>query len=322
MELLKGESALHTESLLNQTRLNKFILLSLVLHLLVILVQSMLPSVSSSPPVAPPPIQVKYIASKPVDALEHGSIVDAPEPKQIEKPRTSELLAEHDSRAHANNKKSETKQYKRSRTVAPKASGTLTTAKTNSMANKKDKSSASAQAKSKSQPFPELNQKNSRPVEQTQPSEDQASASSGSGGALALLDGFDASKYASQGTNSPAIEEDDDNEPVSLDTTETKYASYFARIKHQIERVWSYPLDAARKGLSGEMTINFKISKDGNLVGVERISSSGHEILDHAAIKAVKDAAPFYPFPLTIKKDKLSIMATFIYTPTYDTIRN
>ena len=94
-----------------------------------------------------------------------------------------------------------------------------------------------------------------------------------------------------------------------------KYASYFARIKHQIERVWIYPLPAAQKGISGDLSLTFRISKDGNLMGVRLVEQSGHEILDVAALKAVKEAAPFYPFPKNIQQDKLTILANFIYTP-------
>ena len=65
-----------------------------------------------------------------------------------------------------------------------------------------------------------------------------------------------------------------------------------------------------------EMTLRFQISKDGNLLGVYLVDASGSELLDVAALKAVKGAAPFYPFPLTITKEKLSILATFISSPT------
>ncbi|MEE9258852.1 MAG: TonB family protein [Nitrospinaceae bacterium] len=309
-------------SLLDQTRLDKFILASFILHLLVIISQGLLPARVSTQE-NPPPIKVRYIDSKNSDAeLDKGSIVDAPKPRKIEKPRTSELLAKHDSRAHSNKKKKTTKKYKRKKTVAPKARGTPNAMKMNSTPAKKNTPKPSTQAKAveEPKPLPLLDNIGRQPVEKVQPAEEKSSASAGSGGALSLLDGFDAAKYASLDTDSSSLEESDDDEPVSLDTTETKYASYFARIKHQIERVWSYPLDAARKGLSGELTISFKISKDGNLLGVQRVATSGHEILDLAAVKAVKEAAPFYPFPLTIKKDKLSILATFIYTPAYDTV--
>ena len=136
---------------------------------------------------------------------------------------------------------------------------------------------------------------------------------------MALLDGFDASKYASVDTNAKADVGDD--EVISLDTTETKYASYFARIKHQIQRVWDYPEEAARRGISGELTLRFQIQRDGDLLDVRLIEGSGSELLDFAAIRAIKSAAPFYPFPVTIEKNKISILATFIYSPTYGASR-
>ena len=134
--------------------------------------------------------------------------------------------------------------------------------------------------------------------------------------AFALLDGFDAEKYASIDTGNQ-VPNTDDNKPISLDTTETKYVSYFARIKHQIERVWIYPVEAAQRGISGELTLRFQISRDGNLIGVYLVDKSGYEILDLAAFKAVRGAAPFYPIPSTIDKDRLTIIATFVYSPTY-----
>lgn len=67
--------------------------------------------------------------------------------------------------------------------------------------------------------------------------------------------------------------------------------------------------------ISGDLSLTFRISKDGNLMGVRLVEQSGHEILDVAALKAVKEAAPFYPFPKNIQRDKLTILANFVYTP-------
>ena len=89
---------------------------------------------------------------------------------------------------------------------------------------------------------------------------------------------------------------------------------------HQIERVWIYPSDAAKRGISGDLNLTFSISKDGNLLGVRLQDRSGYEILDMAALKAVKEAAPYHPFPLTIQREKLTIQANFIYTPNLETI--
>ena len=130
-----------------------------------------------------------------------------------------------------------------------------------------------------------------------------------------MLNGFDLGKYAMQDTRPRAEENSDEDESISLNTTETKYVSYFNRIKHQIQLVWRYPTQAAQRGVSGQLTLKFQISRDGNLLGVYLVDDSGFEILDIAAVKAVKEAAPYYPFPITISKKKLSILATFVYSP-------
>ncbi len=91
--------------------------------------------------------------------------------------------------------------------------------------------------------------------------------------------------------------------------------SYFARIKRQIEMVWDYPYEAQREGITGQLTLRFQISRDGNLMNVKLINGSGYNVLDEAALQAVKSAAPYYPFPVTIDRETLPILANFIYSP-------
>jgi protein TonB len=130
-----------------------------------------------------------------------------------------------------------------------------------------------------------------------------------------MLDDLNLEKYAKQKLKVPNEEYLDDNKPIPLDTKKAKYVSYFNRIKQQIQLVWIYPIQAAEKKIIGQLTLKFEISRDGNLLNVGLTNSSGFNILDVAAIKAVKVAAPYYPFPITIKKKKLSILATFVYNP-------
>ena len=132
---------------------------------------------------------------------------------------------------------------------------------------------------------------------------------------LAMIDGINAERFASIEIEDE--KESGDEEVISLNTKKIKYADYMARIKHQIEKVWIYPEQAARRGISGQITLMFKLSKDGNLLTVKMIDSSGIKILDSAAIRAVKGAAPYYPFPVTITSKKLVITASFIYSPSY-----
>ena len=130
-----------------------------------------------------------------------------------------------------------------------------------------------------------------------------------------MLDGLNQEKYATQDSQTPSEKDSDDGEPISLDTKEAKYVSYFHRIKQQIQRTWTYPAQAAEKRISGQLTLKFEISRNGNLLGLRLVNNSGFEMLDIAAMKAVKEAAPYYPFPVTISKKKLSILATFVYSP-------
>ena len=136
-------------------------------------------------------------------------------------------------------------------------------------------------------------------------------------GVLSTLNDFDVKKYALLDKQVSRQDVSVDDEPISLDTKEVKYVSYFNRIKHQIQRAWIYPAQASQKGISGQLTLKFEISRDGNLIGVQLVDNSGFEILDIGAIKAIKEAAPYYPFPITISKKKISILATFVYSPPY-----
>ena len=311
-------------SSLNRTRLAGFLLLSVGLHISFVIAHMLMP-VQKKEVKGPPPIQVKYFESKkPLDS-KPGKIVDVPKPPtNSEKPKREELLAKYDSRSHSNEKKTPEKIYKRKKTVVPKSKGTLSKSGSSQAQEKKiapkKQFKKQSRLKPRKQPLPESAIGTFRSItpdkmQKTKPSSAQRS---GAGSTLAMLDGFDAEQFASLDTDS--LEDSDDDELVSLDTTEVKYASYFARIKHQIERVWIYPSDAAQRGISGDLSLKFRISKDGNLMGVHLIDKSGYEILDVAALKAVKEAAPFYPFPKNIQREKISILANFVYTPNFEPV--
>ena len=307
---------------MNRTRLSGFILVSLGIHLTSVIVHMAIP-VGEEKIKGPPPIQVKYIELKKTKNAKAGKIIDTPTPpKKTEKARTKELLAKYDSRAHSNTENKTSKTYQRKKTVVPKAKGSAgkkgaTSVRENKTASKPQKR-ASIKPRKKLLPESDIGKFKSVTKKRPQTSTSSSSPKTGTGNSLALLDGFDPEPFASLSTDDLANLDDD--EPVSLDTTEVKYASYFARIKHQIERVWIYPIEAAERGISGDLTLTFRISKDGNLLGVRLVDQSGYEILDVAALKAVKEAAPFYPFPATIQREKLSIQANFVYTPQFEPI--
>ena len=101
---------------------------------------------------------------------------------------------------------------------------------------------------------------------------------------------------------------------ITFDTKEYKYYGYMQRLKEKIEEIWKYPPDAAEKGLYGDLYIRFTIKKNGQLGAVELLRTSGHPSLDNAAMKALKDAEPYWPLPDEWGKDGFTITGHFIYT--------
>jgi protein TonB len=71
---------------------------------------------------------------------------------------------------------------------------------------------------------------------------------------------------------------------------------YLAQVRGLIESNKSYPFAARRRGMEGEVLLQVKIDENGKLVSLELLSSSGHDLLNRAAEKVVRTAAPF-PVP-------------------------
>ena len=108
---------------------------------------------------------------------------------------------------------------------------------------------------------------------------------------------------------------------VDINTREDKFFSYMLHLKRKIQGVWVYPTVAAQSGVGGSLAVEFSIAKNGDLLYVNLLDSSGHTILDESAIKAIKSAAPYYPFPPRLHAKRLRIRANFIYV-TSNFLRN
>ncbi|HDN95416.1 MAG TPA: TonB family protein [Nitrospirae bacterium] len=112
-------------------------------------------------------------------------------------------------------------------------------------------------------------------------------------------------KYASK---VPLPEKD-----LTFDTSEFKHRGYMRILREKIESIWEYPKDAVKSKMSGDLYIMFTIKRKGDLGEVEVLRTSGHRSLDRAAIKALKDAAPFWPLPDDWPEEQIEIKGHFIY---------
>jgi TonB family protein len=106
---------------------------------------------------------------------------------------------------------------------------------------------------------------------------------------------------------------DETEETISLDTDDKRYVSYAGVIKERLKANWSYPPDARNNLIEGRLLAMFSLSKEGALTRLEISRSSGHEILDREAERAIRSASPFPPFPEHITVGRLNIEASFDY---------
>jgi protein TonB len=98
---------------------------------------------------------------------------------------------------------------------------------------------------------------------------------------------------------------------IAADTRESDVAVYLDNWRRKIERVGTinFPDAARREKLSGTPVIEVTIGSDGKLLQTLVRRSSGHAEIDEAAMRILKLAAPFDPFPreLTARHDEIRI---------------
>jgi len=82
-------------------------------------------------------------------------------------------------------------------------------------------------------------------------------------------------------------------------------AKYMRQWIDRVERVGNlnYPDQARRKKLSGTLILDVVINADGELIKTDLRQSSGHQILDDAARRIVKLAAPYAAFPRKLRAE-------------------
>lgn len=92
-------------------------------------------------------------------------------------------------------------------------------------------------------------------------------------------------------------------------------AYYLQSWRRKVEAVGNlnYPAAARRQQLYGSLRLLVSITADGDLKEVRVLDSSGHSVLDDAAVRIVRLAAPFAPFPPEMRKntDVLEIIRTW-----------
>lgn len=102
---------------------------------------------------------------------------------------------------------------------------------------------------------------------------------------------------------------------IAARTAESRDAAYMAAWQAKIEMIGNlnYPEEARRRNISGSLRLDVAINPDGSVNNISVLRSSGHKLLDDAAIRIVRLAAPFAKMPPEMSKetDVLHIIRTW-----------
>ena len=81
------------------------------------------------------------------------------------------------------------------------------------------------------------------------------------------------------------------------------FAYYLNSWRRKVERIGqlNYPQQARTEGIGGSLRLLVVIAPDGALNDVRVLQTSGHKLLDDAALRIVRLAAPYAPFPPAMK---------------------
>lgn len=103
-----------------------------------------------------------------------------------------------------------------------------------------------------------------------------------------------------------------------------KYATYIADWQRKVERVgeMNFPDEARRRRLVGDLLLDVAIHANGTIAEISLRRSSGHKLLDDAAINIVRLSAPFAQFPTHIQEEAeiLHITRTWQFLPEGDVV--
>ena len=97
----------------------------------------------------------------------------------------------------------------------------------------------------------------------------------------------------------------DRRKAINASTQEYLYAAYLESWRRKVEKIGNlnYPEEAKRRRLYGNLLMHVAVRADGSVEKISVRRSSGHKLLDDAAVRIVRMAAPFAPFPPEIRKE-------------------
>ncbi|HEX5339483.1 MAG TPA: TonB family protein [Gammaproteobacteria bacterium] len=92
---------------------------------------------------------------------------------------------------------------------------------------------------------------------------------------------------------------------VSINARASRYAPYLDSWRRKVEHIGNlnFPAAIRERHLSGSLALEVALNADGSIRSLTLRKPSRYKILDESALRIVKLAAPFEPFPAVFRKD-------------------
>jgi len=88
---------------------------------------------------------------------------------------------------------------------------------------------------------------------------------------------------------------------------------YLTALHREIERHKTYPAQARRRGLEGEVRVGFVVECDGSISRVEVVGSSGSNLLDEAAAATLQQIRRLPPLPDSLRLARLRLELPMVF---------
>jgi protein TonB len=89
--------------------------------------------------------------------------------------------------------------------------------------------------------------------------------------------------------------------------------TYLDLVAEMLQRHQHYPLSARRRGLSGQVILQFTIHADGRITDPQITDSTGHAVFHTASLRVLKRVGRMPPFPPELHQRQLTVKIPMLY---------
>lgn len=97
------------------------------------------------------------------------------------------------------------------------------------------------------------------------------------------------------------------------DNKQLQFGAFLRRFENALYGVWSYPDEAALKGIGGIVPVRITFNRNGEIVNAELLESSGAQILDNEILRMLHAIGQIGAFPKGYDKEQLHLIVFFQY---------